>query len=130
LIQSDSGLVSATQLLTRFQEFLPALSEAIEKLVPEVTSITFSIDSSTSVFADVTLAPGVVASDQVYNQVVYELSHIFDVYPGTITWDTVATGKRQTPNRIVISFADEALPSDGFFLTPFLVALLPGLYLF
>jgi len=111
--------------MTRFQQFEPSLVEALVNMIPEISALSFSVDSATSVYVDVTLSPGVVNTDQVYNQIIYDLSQIFDVYSGTITWGTVPAGKRQTPNRIIVYFADETQPSSpANILLPFF-ALLP-----
>jgi len=128
LVQESSGLTTASSLMTRFQQFQGSLSQAIVEEVTEISSVSFSVDSSTSLFADVTLSSGVINLDQVYNQMTYLLSQIFDVYPGAITWNTVpASGKRQqTPNRIVLVFSDEVeYTGSSAILVPFVAAVVP-----
>jgi len=112
LVQSNDGLATASDLLSRFQEFQPSLTAAILQLVPEISSISFSTDTTNSLLASVTLASGVVNSEDAYNQIVYEMAHIFDVYPGTISWSTVPAGKRQANEQVVINFYDEQAPSS------------------
>lgn len=113
LVQSSSDLATASELVARVQEYEPSLASALVQLVPEITSISFSPKDASSLSASVTLASGVVAPDQAYNQIVYQLSHIFDVYPGTIAW-SAPSAKRQISNQqIVINFYDEPLPSSS-----------------
>jgi len=99
--------------MSRWQEYAPSLSAAISAAVPEISSLSFSPNGATTLLADVTVAPGVVDTTSVYNQLIYQMSHIFDVYPGTIQWTTVAaSGKRQAPTQIIVAFYDEQLPSS------------------
>jgi len=113
LVQSSSGLASPTDLITRIQEYQPSLSAALVQLIPQISSISFASDGDSSLTTGVTLAPGVVDYDSVYNQIVYQLSQIFDLYPGTISWSTVSAGKRQISNQqIVLNFYDEVTPSS------------------
>jgi len=100
-------------LITRIQEYQPSLSAALVQLIPQISSISFASDGDSSLTTGVTLAPGVVDYDSVYNQIVYQLSQIFDLYPGTISWSTVSAGKRQISNQqIVLNFYDEVTPSS------------------
>jgi len=113
LTQPGDGFATASDLMARWQEYEPSLSAAIVSLVPQISAISFSPNGGTSFLADVTVTAGVVDTTSVYNQLIYQMSRIFDVYPGTIQWSTVpASGKRQTPNQIIVTFYDEQLPSS------------------
>jgi len=111
--------------MTRFQEFESSISDALVQLVPEITAISFSPNGETTVLADVTLSPGVVANDQAYNQIIYQLSHIFDLYPGALQWSTVPASGKRSAEQVIINFFDEETPSSpsGHLVAPVLVFL-------
>jgi len=113
LVQSSDGLATSSDLMSAFQEYQVSLSSALVQLVPQISSFSASPNGASTLLADVTLAPGIVASDEAYNQIVYQLSHLFDLYPGTITWSDVPAGKRQTANQIILNFYDEQVPTSG-----------------
>jgi len=112
--QSLSDLTSASSIISRIQSVEASLTNGIVSLVPEISAISFSYDSSSrNLYADITLSSGVLDVDTVYNKLTYELSRIFDVFPGTIAWSTVPAGKRSS-NTIVIDVYDEIPPQDSF----------------
>jgi len=111
--QSGSGQATASDLMSRFEEFQPSLTAAIVALVPEVEALSFSSRDSTSFLADVTLSPGVVETDRAYNQIVYYMAQIFDLYPGTIIWETVPASGKRTAEQIVVHFYNELEPSSS-----------------
>jgi len=99
---TTSGLIQ-----TAFDAMYPSIAQAIPLLVPSISSISVTYDETNDVYVvDVTLAPGVVAYDTAYNQLVFQLSKIFDVYPGVISWSAVSA-KRQTSNSINIKIVNE-----------------------
>jgi hypothetical protein len=130
LVQGGDGYATATDLLTRFQEYQSSLTAVILQLVPEISALSFSPDTTTSLLATVTLASGVVDSEDAYNQIVYQMAHVFDVYPLTISWAAVpASGKRQSSNQIIVNFYDEQVPSSPSpaFVPAFVAVLIAGL---
>jgi len=108
-VVSDDDATAAV-VLDAFESMSPSLEDALPKLVSELVSVSFAEGPGPNSFvADVTLAAGVVADDIVYNKIVYQLSRIFDVRPGVISWSTEA--KRQASNTILLTVVDEAVPS-------------------
>jgi len=112
-VQPSEELVTSVEIQVAFENLYPSIAEAIPLLVSDISAVTITYDDTNDVFlADVTLASGVVASDVAYNKMVYQLSRIFDVYPGVITWNSV-TSKRQSSNVIAITVLDEYDPSSS-----------------
>jgi hypothetical protein len=103
---SVDDVMYAGEVMDAFESMVPSVEDALPKLISELVSVSFSAGPEDYTFsAEVTLASGVIADDLVYNKIVYQLSRIFDVYPGVISWSTSA--KRQSTHTIVLHVADE-----------------------
>jgi hypothetical protein len=115
----DDSEATAGDLVYGFETMARSIEDAIPKLVSEISSVTFTAGSYENTFnAEVTLTGGVVSTDLAYNKMVYQISRILDVFPGTISWTTVST-KRQA-NSIVIELMDEVTAaSSGLLVVPF-----------
>jgi hypothetical protein len=126
----DDTDATAGDLVHGVETMARSLENAIPRLVSEISSVTFTAGPTENSFnAEVTLAAGVASTDLAYNKMVYHLSRILDVFPGTISWTTVST-KRQA-NTIVIELMDEVTAaSSGLFVVPFglLVVLMQVLF--
>jgi len=107
-----------------------SISEAIPLVVTEISSVSFTTGATgNTIIAEITLAPGVVSDALAYNKLVYQLSRLLDVYPGTISWSNSA--KRQTGS-ILLTVVDEPSTSgsSSLFLSLTLVLALIQVFLF
>jgi len=104
----------AGEIIAQLDIFSPSLASAIPLLVPEIEAVSFSTGDADNVYrVEVTLSSGVVAGDLAYNKMVYQLSRIFDVVPGTFSWEPVSATKRQTTNTIDLIVLDEEATSGA-----------------
>jgi len=109
------------------------LADFVEVIMPSsIQSVTFTFDeSSSTLYASVTLKAGVLDADVVFNQMLYYLTEALDVYPGTISWSSVPAKRQEAPSSIIINVEDEVTPtsiashlaSAGFLLVALLVVL-------
>jgi hypothetical protein len=102
---SDTPAI-AGEIIADFDALSSSLASAIPLLVPEIDTVTFSPGSADNTYTvEVTLASGIVSGDLAYNKLVYQLSRIFDVVPGTFSWSPMT--KRQTSSMIELIVVDE-----------------------
>jgi len=100
------GDAIAGEIIAQFDELATTVATSVPVLVSDIASVVFHLGSKPNSYTvDVTLSAGVVSADVAYNKMVYQLSRIFDVTPGTFSWAPVSA-KRQT-STIELTVIDE-----------------------
>jgi len=96
------------QIITDLDKFQPAVASYVLANEPLITMLTFNYDYTVGVLsAMMTVADGVQDATHPKDSLVYYLSMLFDVLPGTIDGQVVASSKRGTMYTVNLNVVDE-----------------------